>query len=109
MVIPQNIFANVPDRPDREIFENILETRRFRVERIISRGQVTPPGEWYDQATNEWVLVLKGRARLRWQDDTLTELSAGDYLLIPAHVRHRVDWTDPAQETLWLAIHFENV
>ena len=78
-----------------------------RIERILSMGQVSPPGYWYDQPLDEWVIVLSGRGRLRFeQGDRMVEMGAGDYLHIPAHTRHRVEWTDPEQQTLWLAVHW---
>lgn len=88
--------------------EELLSGRRFRVERIVSHGHVSPPGFWYDQAWHEWVLVLQGAARIVLAEpDETVALGPGDALLIPAHRRHRVDWTDPEQPTVWLAIHFD--
>jgi len=90
-----------------ELSEEILITRYFRIERIISRGHASPPGHWYDQDTNEWVAVLKGRARLLFEGSNgLVELGPGSHLNIPAHRRHRVEWTDPEGETIWLAVHY---
>ncbi len=74
-----------------------------RVERIVSRGQASPPGFWYDQDEDEWVIVLRGRARLELEGGAVLELAAGDWVDLPAHCRHRVDWTDPEVETVWLA------
>ncbi len=77
------------------------------MERIVSLGQQTPPGEWYDQSDDEWVLLLSGAARLLIEGESqASALQPGDCLLLPAHVRHRVEWTDPAQPTVWLAFHF---
>ena len=73
--------------------------------RIASRGQADPPGQWYDQAEAEFVLLLQGAARLGFADATERALAPGDWAVIPAHCRHRVAWTDPAVETLWLAVH----
>lgn len=79
----------------------------MRLERIVSTGHVTPEGEWYDEETHEWVLVLQGRARLRFDDDPMPmTLGPGDHVVIPARRRHRVEWTDPAQPTVWLALHY---
>lgn len=100
-----NLFSGIPAHLPKELFEPLLETPVFTLERIVSRGQTTPCGEWYDQERNEWVMVVKGRARLRFEDRQV-EMQEGDYLLIPAHCRHRVEWTDPQQETVWLALHF---
>ncbi|MFC7476641.1 cupin domain-containing protein [Dankookia sp. GCM10030260] len=76
-----------------------------RVVRIASRGQADPSGEWYDQAEDEFVLLLAGAARLGFADGAERPLAPGDWAVIPAHCRHRVAWTDPTQETLWLAVH----
>ncbi len=104
----QNLFSALDlERPD-ELFETLLRVRGVRLERIVSTGQITPPGEWYDQAEAEWVVMLSGAARLRFESpDVEHDLSPGDYLLIPAHCRHRVEWTAPDQPTVWLALHFE--
>jgi cupin 2 domain-containing protein len=92
---------------NREQMETLLQGGSFRLERIISSGQVTPPGQWYDQELPEWVVVITGAARLRIAGEPADrDLRAGDYLLIPPHCRHRVEWTDPTKPTVWLAIHF---
>ncbi len=103
----QNLFEGIPDSLGEEKFDNLLETPAVRIERIISRGQASPPGFEYDSEEQEWVLLLRGSACLSFsgQDDRVI-LKPGDSLLIPAHVRHRVEWTDPAQETIWLAVFF---
>jgi cupin 2 domain-containing protein len=90
-----------------EILETIIRTHKFKIERIISRGQATTEGEWYDQDKNEWVLVLKGNAGLLLEgNDKTIIMKTGDYINIPAHQKHRVEWTDPEEETIWLAIHY---
>jgi cupin 2 domain-containing protein len=102
-----NLFAPIPTEIPKEIFEVLLETKDFRLERIISAGQATPPGEWYDQDIQEWVVLLRGGAGLRFEDEPEPRiLSPGDHLLIPAHRRHRVEWTDPEAPTVWLALHY---
>ena len=104
----RNFFADAPDKSPGEIFDELLRGGPFKLERIISSGQATPPGEWYDQEQDEWVILLSGAARLRFADsDETMELQPGDFLNIPAHARHRVEWTDPEQKTLWLALHYE--
>ncbi len=91
-----------------EVFETLIENRHFKLERIISKGQATPPGEWYDQERNEWVILLKGRAGVSFEDQPgVRDLQPGDFLSIPKHRRHRVEWTDPAEETIWLALHYD--
>ena len=90
-----------------ETFEELLRGGDFKLERIVSTGQTTPDGQWYDQETGEWVLLISGAARLRFEDDTEPiEMRPGDYVDVPAHARHRVEWTDPDQETVWLALHY---
>jgi cupin 2 domain-containing protein len=77
-----------------------------RIERIVSTGQASPPGFWYDQDWAEWVVVLAGSARLLIEGEAEPRILApGDYLEIPPHVRHRVEWTDGAESTIWLAVH----
>lgn len=84
---------------------DILLTRPgLRIERIVSRGHVTPPGQCYDQSEDEWVMVTSGAARLWLADRGEVTLGPGDHLLIPAHCRHRVVWTDPHCDTVWTAI-----
>jgi cupin 2 domain-containing protein len=103
----KNLFGDLPDHLPEELFEVLAESRTTRVERIVSRGHATPAGEWYDQDTNEWVVVLRGAALLRFEDEpTPRTLSPGDAIDIPAHRRHRVDWTPPDEPTIWLAVHY---
>lgn len=78
----------------------------MRIERIVSLGHVTPDGAWYDQDEHEWVAVLAGRARLGFDTGDSIELGPGDTWLIPAHQRHRVEWTTPHTHTVWLAVFF---
>jgi len=103
----KNLFEGIPDFLEEERIDGLLETSALRVERIVSRGQASPPDFWYDQEEQEWVLLLRGNAGLRFSGQgDVTVLKPGDFLLIPAHVRHRVEWTAPAQETVWLAVFF---
>ncbi|MGA8259730.1 MAG: cupin domain-containing protein [Arenicellales bacterium] len=83
-----------------------MQGGRVTIERIISKGHVSPESRWYDQAREEWVIVLRGEARLSFEDGDAVALKPGDYILIPAHARHRVEWTTPGMETIWLAIHY---
>ncbi len=101
-----NLLAGIPVEMTGEVFEEILRTESFRVERIVSRGQVSPPGFWYDQETDEWVLLVAGSATLGFADGRQVDLKPGDHLLIRRHLRHRVERTDPERETVWLALHF---
>ena len=88
-----------------ERFETLLAADGGRVERIASRGQSDPPDQWYNQPDDEFVLLLTGAARLGFADGVEKALAPGDWAVLPAGCRHRVAWTDPARETLWLAFH----
>jgi cupin 2 domain-containing protein len=102
-----NLLASLPARLDAEQIITLVENENLRIERIVSTGQASPPGFWYDQPWAEWVLVLAGAAGLVFEDEAEPRvLRPGDYLLIPAHRRHRVAWTDPEQPTVWLAVHY---
>ena len=91
-----------------ELFETLLQRPGVRVERIVSTGQATPAGEWYDQDWDEWVLVLAGEALLRLADENeARRLAPGDAVLLPARCRHRVEWTTPDRPTVWLALHLD--
>jgi cupin 2 domain-containing protein len=104
-----NLFADVSAAgAGEEEFTEILARPGLKIERIISHGQASPLEFWYDQAWNEWVLVLSGSATLRFEDEPATRaLGAGDYVFIPARKRHRVECTDLDRPTVWLAVHFE--
>jgi len=102
-----NIFKSLKTSTTGEIFEKLLSTSHFKLERIVSTGQATPPGEWYDQEQDEWVILLSGSAGLLFEDKKEVQvLQPGDYVHIPAHSRHRVEWTDASQPTVWLALHY---
>jgi cupin 2 domain-containing protein len=104
----KNLFTDIPGNLKDELIETILQTPSFRMERIVSRGHCSPKGFWYDQDDNEWVILLKGRAVLRFEnDDESITLKSGDYIHIAKHLRHRVEWTDPEEETIWLTIHYQ--
>ncbi|MGR9013618.1 MAG: cupin domain-containing protein [Gammaproteobacteria bacterium] len=104
--VTANIFKNIPDQLQEELFECIFKRDNMHIERIVSKGHITPPGQWYDQDGDEWVLLIQGQASLLYeQDNQRFDLIAGDYLLIPAHTRHRVEWTPPDITTIWLAVH----
>jgi len=101
-----NIFSNIPDSIPEEIFEDIVSTERVRIERILSHGQSSPETGWYDQAENEWVLVLRGQGVIEFESGQLVTLSAGDYLNIKAREKHRVVSTSAEEVTVWLAVFY---
>ena len=102
-----NLFAAIPPSLPQELVEVLLANSNVRIERIVSRGHVSPSGFWYDQDQAEWVLVVSGAARLRFENEaTPRELRAGSYVQIAAHRRHRVEWTDPHEPTVWLAVFY---
>jgi cupin 2 domain-containing protein len=103
-----NLFSPLPENLPTEIFETLLATPHLRLERIISHGQATPAGEWYDQETHEWVVLLRGAACLIFDGQPeIVVLRPGDYVHLPAHRRHRVAWTDLERPTVWLALHYK--
>ncbi len=102
-----NIFAEIPGILSDELFETIVQGRLFRLERIVSKGHSTPKGQWYDQEKDEWVILLKGSAGIAIEgEEELVVLQPGDYAHLPAGLKHRVEWTDPATESVWLALHY---
>jgi cupin 2 domain-containing protein len=102
----RNIFENIPDQLPDELFECLFKQNKIEIERIISRGHITPVGQWYDQDWDEWIILLQGEAIIVYEQDNQTiHLNAGDYLLIPSHAKHRVEWTPDKTDTIWLAIH----
>ncbi|TDF81880.1 cupin domain-containing protein [Pseudomonas sp. H9] len=102
-----NLFSPLPSDQAQEHFDELLTRPGLCIERIVSHGQASPPGFWYDQPQCEWVLLLKGSAGLRLEhEDYSRVLKPGDFVEIPAHCRHRVEWTDATRATVWLAVHF---
>ncbi len=102
-----NLFGNIPADVPEEFYTTVFRASGIRIERIVSHGQASPAGFWYDQDDNEWVIVLEGSAAVQFEDEPEpVELPQGSYLNIPAHARHRVVWTDPNQRTVWLAVHY---
>lgn len=104
---PTNIFDSLPKNLSSEVFEDIVRSSTMRIERIVSKGHSSPDTGWYDQDENEWVMVIEGKASLEFDDGSKCDLSAGDYINIPAHVKHRVAWTDPNEITVWLAVFYK--
>ena len=102
-----SLFDGIPDELPDELFETICSSECVKVERIVSKGHASPEGFWYDQEWNEFVLVVKGSAGLLIEGEAdMVTLSAGDYINIPSHVRHRVEWTDASCKTIWLVVHY---
>lgn len=104
--MPPNLFQAIPSDLSEEVFECIAESDSVRIERIISKGHTSPASGWYDQDQHEWVVVLKGEAKIEIQDEGEQHLLPGSHLNIPAHQRHRVTWTRPDTETIWLTVHY---
>lgn len=103
----KNILADIPAQLPEELFTRLLQTDQLHIERIVSRGHANAKDEWYDQADDEWLILIQGKASLEFAGQTeFKTLKAGDYLLIPAHCRHRVEWTDPDKDSIWLTVHF---
>ncbi len=103
-----NLLRPLPASLASEQFLELLARPGLRIERIVSAGQASPPGFWYDQPHGEWVLLLAGAARLRLADEADDRvLAPGDWLDIAPRRRHRVEWTDPGQATVWLAVHYD--
>jgi len=101
-----NLFRDLAARGADERVDLLARGDGVRVERIVSHGQRSPDGFWYDQAESEWVVLLSGSARIAFADGREVRLTPGDHLLLPPHTRHRVVWTDPARATVWLAVFY---
>lgn len=101
-----NLLADLPERLTEELFLTLADQGGAKIERIVSIGQASPPEFWYDQGRTEWVFLIAGSAGLLFEGETAAlTLRPGDYLEIPAHRKHRVEWTDAAHPTVWLAVH----
>ncbi len=103
----ENLFESLPETISEELFTEILCADNVKIERIVSKGHTFPESGWYDQQDNEWVIVLKGEAKLSLKDSNEVHLVAGSHLNIPAHTEHKVTWTLPNTETIWLAVHYK--
>ncbi len=102
----KNIFSEIPKDLDAEVFEQLVKSDNVRIERIISKGHRSPESGWYDQDQNEWVMVLQGKATVSFEEDPDITLKSGDYVNIKSHQKHKVTWTDPSIETIWLAVFY---
>jgi cupin 2 domain-containing protein len=103
----KNLLQNIPQQLPEECFETLVKNENIHIERIVSKGHSSPKEGWYDQGQNEWVLVLKGAARLAFEDGSEVSMGPGDSLEIPAHMKHKVVWTDPAEETVWVGVRYK--
>lgn len=109
-VSPFSLFTSEPTDWSEEQIETMLNRPGVRIERILSKGHTTPEDQWYDQEDDEWVVLLQGAAQLEIESQKdLIRLRPGQGVLLPAHCRHRVVWTDPQQTSLWLALHLKPV
>src|SRR5688572_23297371 len=104
-VTVKNIFADHDQGSDGEKFLTLFENSSVKIERIVSHSHSSPAGFWYDQAEDEWVIVLRGTAALEFTDGQIVEMSEGDYVMIPRSVRHRVART--STNTVWLAVRLK--
>ncbi len=103
---PDNIFKDIPDQLPEELIQVIAARDPVHIERIVSKGHCSAKGFWYDQNWDEWVLLMRGGAGIEMQNPSaIIKLKPGDYLLIPAGVKHRVAWTAHNETTIWLAVH----
>ena len=100
-----SLFADIPRQLPEELCQTLFENPTIRIERILSDGHHSAENAWYDQDQTEWVILLQGKARLSFVDAEPVEMNPGDYLLLPAHCKHRVDWTASDQISIWLAVH----
>ena len=100
-----NIFAEIPGELDNELMQVLQQSDNIKIQRIVSKGQVSPETGWYDQQQNEWVIVIKGEAVITFEQ-TEVAMQAGSYINIPAHTKHKVSWTHPDLETVWLVVYY---
>lgn len=106
-MVKKNLLENLPINLEQEIFEDILKNEKFKIGRIVSHGQASPEGYWYDQEENEFVMLISGAAQLLFEDEDIPlDLKPGDAIVIPARRKHRVEWTTPDEPSVWLAVHY---
>lgn len=103
-----NIFTSLPKKSATEVFDILLQNKNIKIERIVSQGHTSPAEAWYNQEENEWVLVLEGAGTLLFEDGRQVTLEKGDFLHIPAHIKHKVTWTATDRQTIWLAVHYSS-
>jgi cupin 2 domain-containing protein len=108
VILLSNLFADLPKHLPEELVQTLINAGSVRIERIVSHGHASPDGFWYDQDRPEWVMVVKGEAKLRFEgDEQPVGMRPGDWLNIPAHRKHRVEWTTADEPTIWLAVHYD--
>ena len=101
-----SLFVQIPEIVSEEISDTLFKSDQLKIERIISQGNSTAKDEWLKQDRDEWVLLVQGAAKLSFKDKAeIIEMKPGEYILIKADTKHRVEWTDPKQKTIWLAVH----
>ena len=104
-----NLFDNLVSNISEELTEVLLQSKHVRIERIVSTGQAGSEDSWYDQTEAEWVILLRGEGKLLFEDkDEPVRMRPGDHINIPAHRRHRVEWTSPDEPTVWLAVFYRD-
>ncbi|MGH1428573.1 MAG: cupin domain-containing protein [Arenicella sp.] len=103
----KNVFESIPHDVSAEVFSELVRAENVRIERIVSKGHSSPEFGWYDQAENEWVIVLQGEAIISFENKDDVHLVSGSYTNIPKHEKHKVSWTTPETETVWLAVHYK--
>jgi cupin 2 domain-containing protein len=109
MFTTHNLFQNIKiPNGDEEIFEDLFKKQGVRIERIVSNGQITPPGKWYNQPSDEFVVLLEGKASIEFPEGKMIHLKEGDYVLIPAGQKHRVAYTSKNPHSVWLTIHIDH-
>ena len=101
-----NLLSPIPASLPQEFTDSLVQAKAVRIERIVSQGHASPAGFWFDQDQHEWVLLVQGAARLQFAEE-MRELKPGDWINIPAHQKHRVDWTTPDEPTIWLAVFYD--
>lgn len=104
----KNIYSDIPDQMPEELTETLLLASSVRIERIVSDGHASDVGFWYDQDEHEWVLVIQGEASIEFDTGGAINMTKGDYVLIPAHQKHRVKSTSNTEKTIWLAVFYNN-
>jgi len=106
MKVEGNIFAIGKIHSNKkEVFETILERGDFKIERIITLDPYTEPGKWYDQDLDEWVILLRGNAKIEFKEEGIIDLNAGDYIFIQAHKTHRINQSGTDEKNIWLTVH----